>query len=151
MAGSAKTPILIPFPSSPTCILWDEHDKLWFLRKPETATFNQVFIAPSEPTTQIQRHILQAVAISPDEQYVVFIVGINGFQKKSEIHVSSLSVENGLYQVGTKLSPARILNKALSHPKGSAVSVQMMLVSRILKVLIAHSNGTFEEQDIFVG
>jgi hypothetical protein len=69
----------------------------------------------------------------------------------SEIHVSPLIEDNGLYKLGQQLPTKRILNKAISHPQKTAVSVQIIPAYKSLKVLIAHSNGTFEGQDIFVG
>jgi hypothetical protein len=134
---------VIPFPSSPCCVLWDEYDKLWFLR-PEGTREGWV---DAQPTTQENR--LQAVAISPDEKYVVFITSFLSFTSitpNSKLCVKSLSIENERFRVGNTIS-SRTLNKPLSHSKESAVLVQAV-DGMPLTVIIAHKNGTYEEISI---
>jgi hypothetical protein len=137
--STAPVPSVIPFPRLPFCILWDENGKVWFLRRQGPAA--------EQPTTQKDK--LQAVAISPDENSVVFITSvITGFSKRSEISVSSLAVENESFSLSEVRSGTR-LDKSLSHPKKSAVTVQA--IAGGLRVIVAHSDGTHEIKEIRLG
>jgi hypothetical protein len=88
---------------------------------------------------------LQAAAISPDENYVVFITRV---YKKSEISISSLTVENEIFSLSNVRSGIK-LEKSLRHPKESAVSVQA--IQNGFKVIIAHDDGTHEMNEIRLG
>lgn len=104
----------------------------------------------TQPTTQKDK--LQAVAISPDEKFVVFITGVN---RKSEISVSRLLEKNERFSLENVSSGIK-LDKSLSHPKKSAIAVQATASAAQatgvwLRVIIAHCDGTHEIKSVKVG
>jgi hypothetical protein len=85
------------------------------------------------------------VAVSPDENFVVFITSVN---RKSEISVSRLLIENEIFSLSDPGSGTK-LDKSLSHPKKSAVAVQATRVG--LMVTVAHCDGTYEMKEVRLG
>jgi hypothetical protein len=92
-----------------------------------------------------QKAQLQAVAISPDEEFVVFITSIPSIFPRSFIFVSRLLIDNDSFRLGDP-SPGIRLDQSLSHHKKSAVAVQT--VDEGLRVIVAHHDGTHEVKEV---
>jgi hypothetical protein len=129
---------IIPFPKSPSCILWAEYDKLCILSQEGSSAIR---------TTQQIEH-LQALVITPDEKAVIFVTGTTSFRRRSKLSFSHLRNDNGHLSFGNQHDVGK-LERPLTNPSRCAIGIRGTNVSGDnVTVLIAHCDGTHESHQV---
>jgi hypothetical protein len=137
---------MVHFPKSPLCIIWKQHDNISLLQHLTSPKVQQVANSPHLPN-------LQAIAVTPNEEAVVFIRQFKNVTRKGLKLTSKISVgrieRKGDYRMLGNISDNEDLQFYLDKPdKCDVVIEEHTSTNTTVRVLIAHHNGNFEVKEV---